>query len=90
MKKMKVMLIISLALNVLLVVALLAGRTCVRKKGFETAALHAEAEANLSKLYLSILESDREDKIEHLTTRMKECIKNAENAETTMKQAANW
>ena len=86
----KAILIVSLVLNVLLVAALVAGRAYVRKNGFEMAALHAEAEANLSKMYLGILESDDEDKIAQLTERMKECIKNAEEAEATMKSAASW
>jgi sensor histidine kinase regulating citrate/malate metabolism len=84
----KTILIISLVLNVLLAAALVIGRTQVREEAFEIAALHAEAEANLTRLYLGILESDREDKIAHLTERMKECIKNAEDAQTTTKQAA--
>ena len=84
----KAILIISLALNVVLIAALVAGRAYVRQKGFETAALHAEAEGNLSRLYLGILESDREDKIAHLTERIKECIRNAESAEAGWRQAA--
>jgi uncharacterized membrane protein len=86
----KPVLIISLTLNVLFAAALVAGLAHVRQKGFEMAAHHAEAEATLSKLYLEILESDREDKIAHLADRMKEYIKNAEEAQATMTQAANW
>jgi uncharacterized alpha/beta hydrolase family protein len=48
----KYILAISITLNIALIAAWVAGHAHVRNKGFESAALHAQSETNLSKLYL--------------------------------------
>ncbi len=85
----KSIMIVSLALNVVFVAALIAGVGSVRRTMLDMESLCAEAESARLRGYVSILESDREDRIEDVTRRMRNAIKDNEEGRPSVK-APGW
>ena len=88
----KSIMIVSLAMNLLLVVALVALVASVaytRHTLLEMESLCAKAESARLQNYISILESDREDKIKYVTRSMSYAIKDNEEGSPSVK-APDW
>ncbi|MBN2128248.1 MAG: hypothetical protein JW741_02085 [Sedimentisphaerales bacterium] len=85
----KSIMIVPLALNVVFVVGLIAGVACARRTMLDMESLCAEAESARLISYVSILESDREDKIKHVTFLMSNAIKDNEEGRPSVK-APGW
>ena len=81
MKKLKVALVISVMLNILLITAIVAGRSFVRKQSFELAALTAQSEAKQFEIILQYLESDDPNNMNKLKNYLLENIKMANQSE---------
>ncbi len=73
-------LIISLILNVVLLVGILALRSYFRKTMFEMAVTNTEVETSLIESYLKVLTSDDPNRIEVLEERLKLNIENGKKA----------
>lgn len=87
-KIVKIVLIISLLLNVGLAVGFWSYKSYVTTKSFELAALTARAEASLLKSVLSELESDDPEKIAALKERLRRHIEGAQKSEEIWQRAA--
>jgi hypothetical protein len=85
----KSIMIVSLALNLILVVALIAGVAYTRRTLLEMESLCAKAESARLGNYISVLESDREDNIEYVTRSMSYAIKDNEEGSPSVK-APDW
>jgi hypothetical protein len=85
----KSIMIVSLALNLILMVALIAGVAYTRQTLLEMESLCAKAESARLRHYVSILEGDSEDKIESVTNRMRNAIKDNEEGRPSVK-APDW
>jgi len=83
------MLTISLLLNLILVAALFTGLAYTHRTLLQMESLCAEAESARLGTYVSILESDREDRIESVTSRMSNAIKDNEEGWPSVK-APDW
>ena len=81
--------IVSLALNLILLVALIASVAYARRALLDMESLCAEAESGRLKHYVSILESDREDRIDYVTSRMSNAIKDNEEGRPSVR-APDW
>ncbi len=81
--------IVSLALNLILAVCLILGVASTRQTLLDMESLCAEAESARLKHYVSILESDREDRIEDVTSRISNAIKDNEEGRPSVK-APDW
>ena len=81
--------IVSLALNLILMVALVLGVVYTRQALLDMESLCAEAESARLIHYISILEGDSEDRIESVTSRMSNAIKDNEEGRPSVK-APNW
>lgn len=79
-KWLKIMFIVSVALNVALIVGVFWARSYIRSRDFELAALTAEAEARSAKMTLAELDSDDPVRIEALKQRLKQNIEQGEKA----------
>jgi len=84
------MLTISLLLlNLILVAALFTGLAYTRRTLLQMESLAAEAESSRLKGYLNVLKSDREDRIEYVTTHMRYAIEDNEEGRPSVK-APDW
>lgn len=85
----KSVLIVSITLNLILAAAMIAGVTYTRRILLDMESLCAEAESARLKSCLSVLESDRENRIEYVTNLMRNAIKDNEEGRPSVK-APGW
>ena len=85
----KSIMIVSLALNLILLIALIASVAYARRALLDMESLCAKAESARLKDYISVLESDREDKTEYVTRSMSYAIKDNEEGSPSVK-APDW
>ncbi len=84
----KIILILSVILNVLFIVGTFWARSYITSRDFELAALYAEAEARFARLVLTELEYDEPARIEALKLRLKRDIEQAEKVAGLWRAAA--
>ena len=89
-KGIKIVLIVSLLLNVGLIIGFVSYTSYMKEHTFRFAALSAEAEAKVLKNILSDLDSDDPAKITALKERLRKDIEKAKKASINMQQAAKW
>lgn len=87
-KGIKVVLIVSLLLNVGLIIGFGSYKSYVKSQNFKLAAINAQAEASILKNVLSELESDDPAKITALKERLRKDIEKAQKSKTIWQQAA--
>jgi len=85
----KAIIIVSLSLNPILVVALVLGVAYTRQTLLDMESLCAEAESARLRHYVSILDGGREARIESVTSRMSNAIKDNEEGRPSVK-APDW
>ena len=79
-KRLKIMFILSVVLNIALVIGAIWARSFVRTKSFELAAMTAEAEGRLARHILTELESDEPERIEAVKKLLQNSIETSEKA----------
>lgn len=87
-RSLKIMLILSVILNVLFIVGTFWARSYITSRDFELAAVNAEAEAGFARQVLTELESDEPARIEALKLRLKRDIEQAEKVAGLWRAAA--
>ena len=87
-KGIKVVLIVSLLLNVRLIIGFWSYKSYVKSQGFGLAAINAQAVASILKNVLSEIESDDPAKITLLKERLRKNIEKAQTVKVTWQQAA--
>jgi hypothetical protein len=85
----KSVLIVLIALNLIFAVAMIAGVAYTRRILLNMESLCAEAESARLKSYITVLKSDRENRIEYVTNLMRNAIKDNEEGRPSVK-APGW
>ncbi len=76
----KVLLAVSLILNVCLIIAVVSGQQYYRQTTFRREAQNAEAEARFNRTILECLKSENPAQIENTRTFLRQCIIESEKA----------
>jgi hypothetical protein len=87
-RRLKIMFISSVVLNVALIIGAIWARSFIRAEGFELAAISAEAERTVARHVLTELESGEPDRIESLKKRLRENIEEREKIADMWRSAA--
>lgn len=88
-KWLRLSLILSLALNAILIAGLFWGRNCVRTMYFKLAALNAQTEVKLMEHILKELESGDPNRIESLNIFLKRNIKQGKETAATWEKVSS-